>query len=454
MAKRGIKIREVEAGSAAGAAGLAAGDEILAVNGHPVPDELALKFHLAEGPAELEVRKAGGFEEWIEVELAEGQNLGIEVEDFRTRTCNNACLFCFINQLPPGARQSLKIKDDDFRLSFLHGNYITLTNLSDRDLDRIIEQALSPLYVSVHATEPDLRARIMGRKKPDDFAGKLLRLINGGIRIQTQVVLIPEINDGEHLAKTVFDLYSWHPGVHSVAIVPLGLSDHGADRRQLTPVTSDYCRKVVAQVLPWQRRFRRETGRGFAYLADEFYIQGGIRMPDSAHYDDFAQIEDGIGMVRRFLDAFGASLARPRKPRPGLRGTLATGTLFCPFLSDCTRRINGKLGSDLRVMPVANRFMGRSITVAGLLAGRDFAHALAGVELGDFVMIPQEAVSRVEGIFVDDWTPADLALILDTPVILSGPSMSEFFKRLCNPKKRGHSEFPRNVARDNKMAGN
>ncbi len=239
MVKKGIRIRSVEPESPACEAGLAPGDEIVAVNGHPIPDELALKFYLAEDEqVELELVRADGKEAHIEVDLVEGRAFGTEVEDFRTRTCNNACLFCFINQLPPGVRQSLKVKDDDYRLSFLHGNYITLTNLAEKELNRIVEQALSPLFVSIHATDPGLRTRIMGRKKPDDLAGKMRRLIEGGIQIHAQIVLMPGINDGEHLERTVFDLYSYHPGVNSVAIVPVGLSDYQPGSGRIVPCHS------------------------------------------------------------------------------------------------------------------------------------------------------------------------------------------------------------------------
>lgn len=431
MTRRGVRIIAVTPDSPAQEAGLAPGDEIVAVNGHPIPDELALKFYLAdEESVELALVKADGSDLYLEADLADGRGFGVEVEDFRTRTCNNACLFCFINQLPPGVRQTLKIKDDDYRLSFLHGNYITLTNLSDKELSRIIEQALSPLFVSVHTTDPELRARIMGRKKVDDLEGKMRRLIDGGVQIHAQIVLMPHVNDGEHLVRTVFDLYALHPGVSSVAIVPLGLSDHCPAGTGLSRVTPDFCREIIRQVIPWQHKFRQETGRGFAYLADEFYIQGGLPIPEAAGYDDFAQLEDGVGMVRSFLDEFTLKLKRRCRRRPGIRGTLATGRLFYPFLRDCIAQFNRKLGSSLEVVEVGNRFMGDSITVAGLLAGQDFLAALNGRSLGEFVVIPNEAISQTERIFVDDLSPADLARQLGIPVFPSGRTMRDFFRLL------------------------
>ncbi len=430
MSTRGLRILGVEHGSAAEGLGMAAGDEILSVNGHPTPDELALRFYLADEELRFEVRKAGGATVHLHVGDLHGSDLGVEVEEFRTRTCANSCMFCFINQLPSGVRASLRVKDDDYRLSFLHGNYITLTNLPEKELDRIIEQKLSPLYVSVHATEVDLRTRILGRKKADDLTGKIRKLIDGGIRLHTQVVLMPGVNDGAHLERTVFDLYQYYPGVDSVAIVPLGLSDHGQAREVFTPVTASYCRDIIRQATPWQARFRRDTGRTFAYLADEFYLQGGIPLPETAHYGDFAQIEDGIGMARRFLDEFEIEIRRRRKQRPRLSGTLVTGTLFYPILSKCVARINDRLGSSLRTVEAKNRFMGESITVAGLLSGRDILDALASVDPGDFAVIPGEAISRVDGILVDGLAADDIARRIGRPVYPSGRTMLEFFRLL------------------------
>ena len=430
MTTRGLRITSVDTGCVGHRAGLSAGDEILSVNGQPVPDELALRFHLAEEQVVLEVRRADGSVTQMEADLSHGESLGVGVEDFRTRTCSNACLFCFIDQLPSGVRDSLKVKDDDYRLSFLHGNYITLTNLPDRELDRIISQALSPLYVSVHATEPALRTQILGRRKADDLDRKIRKLIGGGVRLHTQIVLMPGINDGPNLERTVFDLYGYYPGVDSIAIVPLGLSDHGRPREIYTPVTPSFCREVISQVAPWQLRFRGETGRTFAYLADEFYLQGGMPLPENEHYDDFVQIEDGVGMVRRFLSDFGLQMKRRRTRMPDVKGTLVTGALFQPSLAGCIADLNARSGCRLEVVGAQNNFMGRAITVAGLLAGQDILRALAGRDPGDFVVVPEEAISRTDGIFVDDLSPEDLSQALGKRVLRSGRTVPEFFKLL------------------------
>ncbi len=427
MTLRGLRIVNVDQDSAAQSLGLTAGDEIVSVNGHPVPDELALKFHLAEENVVLEIRKEDESINRIIADLSHGRSLGVRVEDFKTRTCNNACIFCFVDQLPPGARRSLRLKDDDYRLSFLHGNYITLTNLQESELDRIIHHALSPLYVSVHTTDPGLRTRILGRRKADELDRKIRKLISGRIRLHTQVVLMPGINDGSNLERTVLDLYGYYPGVNSIAIVPLGLSAHGKPRKVCAPVTPAYCREVIAQVTPWQMNFREECGQTFAYLADEFYLQGEVTLPGTDDYDNFAQIEDGVGMVRRFLDDFETEMRKRRRPKRSLNGTLVTGKLFKPVLTNSVRVLNERFGWDLRVLEAENHFMGKSITVAGLLAGRDILDALAGHIPGDFVIFPEEALSRTEGIFIDDLSPADISARIRRPATPGGRTVHELF---------------------------
>ncbi|MBN1567295.1 MAG: DUF512 domain-containing protein [Acidobacteria bacterium] len=428
MANKGLRILKVRKGSPAERACLMPEDSLLKANGRGIEDELGLRFYLSEGHADLYIRRSNGIEESIRVHFAEGEDPGLVVEEFRTRTCNNACLFCFVDQLPSGVRPGLRVKDDDFRLSFLHGNYITLTNVSEKDLRRIIEQRLSPLYVSVHATDPDLRKRILGRKKTDGLHHKLGALVRGGIRIHAQIVLMPGINDGEHLEQTIRELYRFYPGIQSVAIVPLGLSDHGKPRECLAPVTPDICRRTIRQVAPWQKEFRDQTGCNFAYLADEFYIQGRMEIPRREYYDDFAQIEDGVGMARLFCDEFDAGMNRRRKSRAGLRGTLVTGTLFAPLLMRCIARFNEKFGSRLMVRQVENRFLGKSITVAGLLSGRDILSALEGAEIGDFLIIPNEALSQVEGIMLDGLSPRDMSMRLGKPVYAGGRTMKDLFQ--------------------------
>lgn len=430
MASKGINILDVRQGSTADALGIVPGDRIMEVNGHEVSDELDLKFYLSEDFIDLYIQRTQGKSKHFKVDPEDCLDLGIVIEEFQTRRCNNACIFCFVDQLPPGVRAGLKVKDDDFRLSFLHGNYVTLTNLTDKELNRILEQRLSPLYVSVHATDLELRTQILGRTKPDNLVKKLEKLIRGGIRIHTQIVLLPGINDRASLEKTVHDLYSFYPGIQSVAIVPLGLSDYGAPRKNLKPVTPAQSRRLIRDASRWQDQFRKDTGSTFACLADEFYLQAGMEVPQRDYYDDFAQIEDGIGMVRAFLDDFEIELKRRRKPITGSNGTLVTGKLFYPILQNCITQWNRISGSRLKILAAENRYMGKKITVAGLLAGSDILEALKSKQLGDFVIIPEEALSSKDRILVDDLSLRDLSQQLKKPVYSSGRTMRDFFKLL------------------------
>jgi len=438
MPEAGIEILEVALGSVADRLGIAPGDRILSVDGHEIPDELALRFHLAtaEGRVALRIQRKDGRARQFKIgcdDLDGEGGLGASVAEFPTRRCGNACMFCFVDQLPPGVRPELRVKDDDYRLSFLYGNYVTLTNATVKDLDRIVEERLSPLYVSVHATDPELRARILGRKRPDGLAGKLARLVGGGVRVHAQVVLMPGVNDGAALEKTVFDLHGL--GVESVAVVPVGVSDHVPPGRGLRPVTPAFSRALLRRVNGWRRRFASESGSAFVFPADEFFLLAGMPVPESGYYEDFAQIEDGVGMARAFLDGFAEGAARRRKPMAGLRGTLVTGLLFFPVLDRVVREWNERTGAELLVRAAENRFLGKRITVAGLLSGGDIVQALKapadGGPWGDFVVVPGEALSFGDKSLLDDMTLRDLRQALGVPVYSGGRSAQEFFKLLA-----------------------
>ena len=432
MPETGIRILDVAAGSAADKIGLAPGDSLLTVNGHEIADELALRFYLQEKErAILRWRRADGAIRRGKINIDENPDPGFIVEEFPTRKCSNVCIFCFVDQLPPGARPALRVKDDDYRLSFLYGNYVTLTNVTEHDIDRIIEQRLSPLYVSVHATDPELRARVLGRKKADNLEKKLSRLVRGGVRIHAQIVLMPGINDGARLEKTVMDLYRFYPGVESVAIVPLGISDYAPRGKGLRPVTGAFSRALVRRVNKWRQSFIRHSQSAFVFPADEFYLLAGEAIPERDYYEDFSQIEDGVGMVRRFLDDFSASAARRRKPLTDLCGTLVTGRLFFPVLERCITELNRRTGAKLTVCAAENHFLGRRVTVAGLLSGGDILAALRGRDNGGFVIIPGEALAFDNRRFLDDMTPDDLSRELGLPVYSGGRSVGDFFKTLA-----------------------
>jgi putative radical SAM enzyme (TIGR03279 family) len=433
---KGIKIIEVDPGSLAAELELSPGDRIWTVNGKRVRDALDFKF-LTEGEDELtlEVSKADG-EEWqVEVEKDEGESWGIDFEPMTPRQCGNDCLFCFIQQNPEGSRPSLWVRDEDIRFSFMYGNYSTLTTISKAEVQRVIEQRLSPQYVSVHATDPELRAYLLGNDKKIDVIAQLQHFIDHGIEVHAQVVLCPTINDGRQLEQTIYDLAALHPGVVSTAIVPLGITDKHKYRDRLVAVSDRFCEEVIDQVAPLQESLRRKLRTVFAFLGDEFYIRAGRPIPPKSHYrivrgpvagdDEYPQIEDGVGMVRQFFDAHARrmkQLERMRKRKEfseeqarKVYGTLATGEIFYPLLAEAVDEINNSFGTRLHVAPVQNLFFGPGITVAGLLSGRDYLNARAQFR-GEFLMIPPHSYREYDSRFLDGMTVGELAAELVLPI--------------------------------------
>src|SRR6185295_5646763 len=350
--RRGVEIAEVTPESIGFELELESGDRIIKVNGRPIRDYLDFRFHTA-GETELvmEVRKKTG-EDWeLQIERGEGEDFGLSFEQIVPRQCANECIFCFCKGNPADARPSLFIKDEDIRLSFLYGNYTTLTSISEDEMQRIVEQRLSPQYVSIHATDLAVRAYLLGvDEHRADIAPKMARLLDAGIEIHAQVVLCPGINDGEVLRKTIDDLAAEYPRITSVAIVPLGLTRYNTDAR-LTRVTPEFCREVIDQVGRIQKELHARLGTNFALLGDEIYLRAGSKVPARSHYGVYPQIEDGIGMVRSFSSEF-ASLVKRLKQRPPaepekLRGTLLTGTLFVSVLEPLIEKLNRQLGTQL-----------------------------------------------------------------------------------------------------------
>jgi len=418
--RRGVEIAEVSPDSLGFELELESGDRIIKVNGRPVRDYLDFRFHTA-GETELvmEVRKNTG-EDWeLQIERGEGEDFGLSFEQIVPRQCANECIFCFCNGNPADARPSLFIKDEDVRLSFLYGNYTTLTSISEDEMQRIVEQRLSPQYVSVHATDLDVRAYLLGiDKQRADIAPKFKRLLDAGIEIHAQVVLCPGINDGQILRQTIADLAAEYPRITSVAIVPLGLTRYNTDAR-LTAVTPDFCRQMIAEVTAIQSDLRKRLGTTFAFLGDEIYLRAGRAVPSRSHYGDYPQIEDGIGMVRSFENEFAALLKRlarrPLSEAEKLRGTILTGTLFAPVFKPLIEDLNTRVGTQLTVAGVENDYFGGDVSVAGLLTGGDFIRARKRVS-GDFVIIPRNTLKSDEEVMLDGMKLEELQLKLGLPV--------------------------------------
>jgi len=414
----GVVVASVAPGTPAAAAGLRAGDRILAVNGRGLRDAIDFQFHGAEDRLQLSVER-GGISLGLRVTRG-GRQLGVELVPPRPgeiATCANKCVFCFIHQLPRGMRRSLYVKDDDFRLSFLHGNYITLTDLDEAALERIVAQRLSPLYVSVHATDPALRHRLLGAPRVTaDVLPRLERLAKAGIRMHAQIVLVPDWNDGAHLEGTVHALAPLHPRVATVAIVPVGLTRHRERLPALRTLTDAEARALVGTVARWQRAFQAALGSRFVFLGDEVYLQAGSTLPAAAAYEGFALAEDGVGLVRRFEDGWARAVARGRRPGPAPRVTIVSGTLYAPRLAALVARAPGR-HAGTRVVAVRNEFFGGSVSVAGLLTGQDIQRQLAALgDPGDVVLVPAVALRDGEGVFLDDVTPGDLARALGVRV--------------------------------------
>ena len=418
--RRGVEICEVAPNSLGAEMDLESGDRIIKVNGRLVRDYLDFRFQTAgETELVLEVRKKSG-EDWeVELERSEGEDFGLAFEQIVPRQCANECIFCFCNGNPADARPSLFIKDEDVRLSFLYGNYTTLTSITEDEMRRIVEQRLSPQYVSVHATDLDVRAYMLGiDKQRADISTKLRRLLDANIEVHAQVVLCPGINDNEVLKKTIFDLAAEYPRITSVAIVPLGLTRYNNDAR-LTRVTPEFCREVIDQILPLQKQLHASLGTNFALLGDEIYLRAGRRIPARSHYGEYPQIEDGVGMVRSFANEFGRLMRRlERDEHTTLSkqpGTIFTGTLFAPELKKMIDSMNLRFGTKLFVEPLENSYFGGDVSVAGLLTGQDLVKSRERVT-GEFVVIPKQMLKSDEAIMLDGMNVSEVSRALDQPV--------------------------------------
>ncbi len=433
-AVNGLRVKAVTPGGIGASVGIVPGDVLEQINGVSIGDPIDYRFHVSDEEIVARVRR--GQEVWeAEIEKDADEDLGLVFEDMDILKCDNACVFCFLHQMPKGMRKALYYQDDDYRLSFLHGAYVTLTNLSDEEFGRIIHQRLSPVYISVHATEPALRGQLLGRRGPDDVMPHIKRLAEAGIEMHTQVVLCPGLNDGDHLKRTVFDLARWYPHVASVGIVPLGLTRYRKNLPELAPVTPDLARRYLAQVDAWRPHFFKKFRTRFAYMSDEFYIMTGWPVPDADYYDGFPLVENGVGMVRRFLDLFDERVSGLKPPPKPVHLTAVTGVLGGGFLPPLVARLNRVEGVEVDLRVVKNRFFGDGITVSGLLTGADIRDALRDSPPGGVALLPPNSVS-FEGLFLDGLTPADLERELGIRVIVGDYDLVETVRKALKEGER------------------
>jgi putative radical SAM enzyme (TIGR03279 family) len=409
-AERGVRVLSVRPGGAADEAGLREGDVLLAIDDNRVSDTIDYLFHCEGQEPELAISR-GGRGKRLRMHLAEGEDPGVELEHFRVKTCRNKCVFCFVSQLPRGLRKPLYLKDEDYRMSFLYGNYITLTNLSDADRRRIVTQRLSPLYVSVHSTDRELRNLMLGNPRAPDVMEELRFFGKHGISIHTQIVLCPGYNDGPALVRTIRDLGSLYPSVASIAVVPVGLTAHRT--KELRPVEKGDAARALRVLGYAQRDFLAVHGEPVVYAADELYIKAEEAFPPLKHYGDLPQIENGVGMVALFRHE--ARRVRPEAPGAKRKFLTFTGTSFYPYLRRFLRKFRAA-GIHITAVPVENTFFGSSVTVAGLLTGRDVAAALRPAAEGrDMLLVPGVVLREGADVFLDDVTVPDLGASLGLP---------------------------------------
>ena len=409
-----LPIAAVLPGSTASRHGLEAGDRLVSVNGRDVRDSIDYQFLASGGRLSLLVRKKDGTERTLRITKDPDDTLGLQFDPFPVRRCRNKCIFCFVDQMPPGCRKSLYVRDDDYRASFLYGNYATLGNLREEDWERIFDQRLSPLYLSVHTTEPELRSFLMQNKSTSDIMAGMKRLAAGGIRMHTQIVLCPGINDGPHLSRTIEDLASLHPSVLSIAVVPVGLTSHRTGLYPLRSFRRGEARRVVGTIHSYGAMYRKRLGTRLVFPADEFYIKAGLPVPSLRSYEDLPQIENGVGMVAAFLNRAGRTPLPSRIPPMKL--TAVTGVSFGPILKAALRRHLAVRGVSIRVLPVKNGLFGPSVTVSGLLVGKDILRAVRGKRLGSMLLVPANSLKEDEGVFLDNLNLADLEAAVGIPV--------------------------------------
>ncbi|MCX7913372.1 MAG: DUF512 domain-containing protein [Thermodesulfovibrionales bacterium] len=411
-----IIVEDIISGSIGEELGIKKGDKIFAVNSYPTKDIIDLIFYGNEGIFSLNISRD---QKNFSLTIPKGplpSELGISFAPFKIKTCRNKCIFCFVMQLPKGLRKTLYIKDEDYRMSFLYGNFITATNLTKKDKERIVEQKLSPLYLSVHCTDREIRNKMLGNPNAPDILKDIAFFAKNRIYMHIQIVLCPGYNDGIHLTKTISDLYRYYPSVASIAVVPVGLTVHR--KKNLMPVTKEDAIKTIEIIEKFQNRFKRRHGEHIVFASDEMYLKAGKPSPPLEHYDQLPQIENGVGMVPYFLYRAKQIKLTDKSFSKSKRFVTITGTSFFPYLKAFVDNLN-KAGAKINLFDVKNTFFGETITVAGLLTGRDIIKTLSDNLDGDnILLIPDVMVKENENIFLDNVSKQDIEKALGIPAFI------------------------------------
>ncbi|MBQ8174586.1 MAG: DUF512 domain-containing protein [Clostridia bacterium] len=440
-----VHVKEVARRSRAARAGILPGDVLVSVNGNEIEDVLDYRFYLADESVTLSLARNGEpYDVTIEKEEYDDIGLGFETPLMdKKQSCRNKCVFCFIDQLPSGMRDSLYFKDDDARLSFLHGNYITLTNLTDRDVDRVLNMHFSPINVSVHTTNPDLRVTMMKNPHAGEALHHLHRLAEGGIELHCQIVLCRGLNDGNELDRTMHDLAALYPAVSSVSVVPAGLTRHREGLYPLEPFTKEESIAVLDQVEAFASAHFEAYGSRLFFCSDEFYLAADRELPNEEFYEGYPQIENGVGMLTSLYTEFiswqneikGKKLLFPRHV------SIATGVSAYPMISKIARQMERRFpGLSVTVYEIKNRFFGESITVAGLLTATDIIDQLRGKDLGHVLILPADVLRSEGDLFLDDKTPADVERTLGTSVRFAKNDGASLAAAILRRSPRGRKE--------------
>ncbi len=430
-----LEIVNVQNNTIAKEIGLQKDDKILEINSETINDQLDYRFYSAEEYIELLVLRND--EQIIfEIEKEYNEDIGIELAEMKMRTCGNNCVFCFVFQNPKGMRKPLYFKDEDYRFSFLYGHYVTLTKVTNEELKRIVDQQLSPLYISVHSTEEETRRILLGIKKDDRLLDKIDFLVKGGIELHTQIVLCPGINDGAILQKTIYDLKQFYPGVKSIAIVPVGLTKHRNKLFQLRLLTQNELRENIEYTNDIRQKIKTEIGTSFVYLSDEFFIKANVPFPVNDYYEDYCQIENGVGEFRYIIDEFNRDFeSLPKQIDESIDITWVTGALAADTLE---KFIIAKLKSinnlNIELVKIKNNFYGKDITVSGLLVGQDIFNQLKNRDLGDLILLPPKILNE-DRLLLDDWTVEMLEQKLNVSCYIYTESISEIINVIRNLRK-------------------
>lgn len=415
-----VTVSSTQTGGLADKHGIAPGDKIITINGIEINDILDYRFYETNRKLKICVEKPDGKQKNISIRKGEYDSIGVECGTYlmdKQRSCRNKCVFCFIDQLPKGMRKSLYFKDDDDRLSFLFGNYITLTNIDDREIDRIIKMKISPINISVHTTNPELRVKMMKNPHAGDVLRFIKRLAEGGIDLNCQIVLCPEWNDGAELDRTLSDLTALCPAVQSIAIVPVGLTKHREGLARLRMFTAEECGVVIDQIEAYGNRCVEKFGSRIVYPSDEFYLNAGREIHGEEYYGDFDQLENGVGMVALLRSEFTAALEDEEGDDGYYSASIACGLSIAPIMKELLDLARKKwYHANWKVYPITNNFFGEKITVSGLITGHDLVAQLKGQNLGERLMISSSMLDSTGSVFLDDMTVEEIENALNVPV--------------------------------------